>query len=152
LQKDEWIARSVDDKQDSDRRSWPGHEKAEQAMQVEAKHVTRWFTKAAYLRVESEAKRVERSERFFWTRVLAILLVAGAVATAGIGQVRRSSAGIRTAYELVKANDELRAQIESNRHQEAKLTGLKNPNDLRREAQDHWQMHVPGADEQIEVD
>lgn len=121
-------------------------------MQVEAKHVTRWFTKAAYLRVESEAKRVERSERFFWTRVLAILLVAGAVATAGIGQVRRSSAGIRTAYELVKANDELRAQIESNRHQEAKLTGLKNPNDLRREAQDHWQMHVPGADEQIEVD
>lgn len=104
------------------------------------------------LRPRSEAEKAERSERHFWLRVLAILAVAIVVGTVGVLQVRRSSAGIRTAYELVKANDALREQIEANRHAEATLTGLKNPNELRKEANETYHMRVPGADEQVEVE
>lgn len=103
-------------------------------------------------RTLSEAELAARSERFFVLRLVAILAAAGTVGSVGVMQVRRSSAGIRTAYELVQANDALREEIEANRHLEAQLVGLKNPNDLRREAQDVWEMHVPGADEQVEVD
>ena len=100
----------------------------------------------------SDAERSERSERFFWWRIVTILAAAMAVATLGVLQVRRSSTGIRTAYELVRANDALREQIEANRHDEAVLTGLKNPNELRKVANDVYHMRVPGTDEQVEVE
>ncbi len=100
----------------------------------------------------SDAERAERTERFFWWRVVAILGIALTVATLGVLQVRHSSSGIRTAYELVRANDALREQIEANRHAEANLTGLKNPNELRKEANEVYHMRVPGADEQVEVE
>ena len=100
----------------------------------------------------SDAERAERTEHFFWWRVLVALGIAAVVGTLGILQVRRSTAGIRTAYELVKANDALREQIEANRHAEATLTGLKNPNELRKEAGEVYRMRVPGADEQVQVD
>ena len=54
--------------------------------------------------------------------------------------------------ELVKTNDALREQIEANRHAEATLTGLKNPNELRKEGTEVFRMRVPGADEQVQVD
>lgn len=113
----------------------------------DAEHVTRWFQRPL-----TDVERAERSERWFWPRVLVILVLAGVVGTLGVMQVRRSSAGIRTAYELVRTNDALREQIESNRHAEARLTGMKNPNDLRREALDAYQMRAPAADEQVEVE
>ena len=100
----------------------------------------------------SDAERSERSERYFWWRIVAILGVAVLVATLGVLQVRRSSSGIRTAYELVRTNDALREQIEANRHDEASLTGLKNPNELRKEANEVYHMRVPGTEEQVEVE
>lgn len=100
----------------------------------------------------TEVDRALQSERFFWWRVLAVLSVAGLVGLLGIAQVRRSSEGIRTAYEVSRADDTLRELIEANRHAEARLTGMKNPNTLRREAVEVHGMHLPGPDQQIEVD
>lgn len=99
----------------------------------------------------SDAERSERSERFFWARVLAILGVAAMVATLGVVQVSKSSAGILTAYKLVQTNDAVREQIEANRRTEAALTGRKNPNELRAEAAKTG-MHVPTAEEVVEVE
>jgi len=113
----------------------------------DTQRVTLWFT-----RPRTDLERAERSERWFWARVLAILACAVTVGSLGVLQVRRSSAGIRTAYALVKMNDALREQIESNRHSEARLTGMKNPNDLRKEALDTYEMYAPTADEQVEVE
>ena len=107
---------------------------------------------SGWRRPVSDAERSQRSERLFWWRVLVILALAIGVGTLGVLQVRRSSAGIRTAYALVKANDALREQIEANRHAEANLTGLKNPNELRKEANEIYHMRVPGGDEQVEVE
>lgn len=100
----------------------------------------------------SEAELAERSERWFWWRAFGLLLVWTVIGTLGVLQVRRQSGGIRTAYELVRATEALREQVEANRHAEAKLTGLKNPSELRREALDVYQMRVPGTDEQVAVD
>ncbi len=113
----------------------------------ETRRVTEWWTRPL-----TDVERANRSERFFWWRVTAILGVGISIGALGIMQVRRSSVGIRTAYELVKTSEALREQIEANRHLEAKLTGIKNPNDLRKEASETYQMHVPGADEMEEVD
>lgn len=113
----------------------------------ETRRVTEWWTRPL-----TDVESAERSERFFWWRVTAVLGVCISIGALGVMQVRRSSVGIRTAYELVKTSDTLREQIEENRHLEAKLTSMKNPNDLRKEAADTYQMHVPGADEQQEVD
>ena len=115
---------------------------------ADGRQLSQWWQR----RPVSDAERSERSERLFWWRVVAILSGAMAVATLGVLQVRRSSSGIRTAYELVRANDALREQIEANRHAEANLTGLKNPNELRKEANEVYHMRVPGADEQVEVE
>jgi len=109
--------------------------------------VTEWWTRPL-----TDVERADRSERFFWWRVTGILGVCISIGALGVMQVRRSSVGIRTAYELVKTSEALREQIEANRHLEARLTGLKNPNDLRKEATETYQMHVPGADEMAEVD
>lgn len=114
----------------------------------DGRRLSQWWQR----RPVSDAERSERSERFFWWRVVAILSVAISIATAGVLQVRRSTSGVRTAYELVRANDALREQIEANRHAEANLTGLKNPNELRKEANEVYHMRVPGADEQVEVE
>ncbi len=115
---------------------------------LDGQRLTQWWQR----RPISDAERSERSERFFWGRVIVILGLAMVIATLGVLQVRRSSSGIRTAYELVRANDALREQIEANRHAEANLTGLKNPNELRKEANEVYHMRVPGADEQVEVE
>jgi len=114
---------------------------------LEISRARHWFSRSL-----SESERAERSERFFWWRILAILSIAITVGSMGVRQVKRSSVGIRTAYKLVRTNDELREQIESNRHAEARLTGLKNPNELRKEALEQHQMRVPSTDEQIDVD
>ncbi len=113
----------------------------------DTQRVTQWFTRPL-----TDLERAQRSERWFWARVLTILACAVTVGSLGVLQVRRSSAGIRTAYALVKTNDALREQIEANRHAEARLTGMKNPNELRKEALDTYEMHAPTADEQVEVD
>ena len=123
-------------------------DRAMDGVRDDGQRLAQWWQR----RPVSDAARSERSERFFWGRVVAILGVAIGVATVGVLQVRRSSAGIRTAYELVRANDALREQIEANRHAEANLTGLKNPNELRKEANEVYHMRVPGADEQVEVE
>lgn len=114
----------------------------------ERSRLTDWWKQ----RPLSDSERAERTESFFWWRLLAILGAAAVVGTLGILQVRRSTSGIRTAYELVKTNDALREQIEANRHAEATLTGLKNPNELRKEGTEVFRMRVPGADEQVQVD
>ncbi|MSP90256.1 MAG: hypothetical protein EXR79_00385 [Myxococcales bacterium] len=100
----------------------------------------------------SEAELAQRTERWFWWRAFGLLLAWAVIGSLGVMQVRRQSGGIRTAYELVRATEALREQVEANRHAEAKLTGLKNPSELRREALDVYQMRVPGADEQVAVD
>ena len=99
----------------------------------------------------SDAERSERSERFFWPRVLAILGVAALVAIAGVMQVSKSSAGILMAYKLVQTNDAVREQMEANRRMEAELTGQKNPNQLREKARQGG-MHVPTAQDTVEVE
>jgi hypothetical protein len=100
----------------------------------------------------SQVERAQRSERLFWWQALAIAAAWGVIGMLGVMQVQRQSVGIRTAYELVKATDALREQVEANRHAEAQLTGLKNPNELRREGVEVYGMRVPAADEQVDVD
>jgi hypothetical protein len=133
---------------DNQSRSSQSLEKAMDGVRSNGQRLNQWWQS----RPVSDAERSERSERFFWWRVVLILGVAITVATLGVLQVRRSSSGIRTAYELVRANDALREQMEANRHAEANLTGLKNPNELRKEANEVYHMRVPGADEQVEVE
>lgn len=132
----------------SDEHNSQSLEHAMDGVRKDGQHLTQWWQH----RPMSDAERSERTERFFWWRVVAILGAALTMATLGVLQVRHSSSGIRTAYELVRANDALREQIEANRHAEANLTGLKNPNELRKEANEVYHMRVPGADEQVEVE
>ena len=115
-------------------------------MDFDEQHVARWWQPPA-----SEVERAERSERWFWFKALAILGCGAALATAGVMQVRRSSAGIRTAYELVKVNEATREQIEANRHLEAQLTGMKSPTELQRLAQERYGMQQPNANANVEV-
>ena len=134
--------------QDNQSRSSQSLDKAMDGVRSNGQRLNQWWQ----TRPASDAERSERSERFFWWRVVTILSLAITVATLGVLQVRRSTSGIRTAYELVRANDALREQMEANRHAEANLTGLKNPNELRKEANEVYHMRVPGADEQVEVE
>jgi hypothetical protein len=115
-------------------------------MDFDEQHVAHWWQ-----RPTSEVERAERSERWFWAKALAILACGAAVATAGVMQVRRSSTGIRTAYELVKINEATREQMEANRHLEAALTGMKSPEELQRLAQERYGMQQPTANQQVEV-
>lgn len=109
--------------------------------------LTRWLRPAA-----SQLEKAQASERLFWLRVVALVSLFGGVAAAGIVRVKHTTAGVRVSYELVKTSDELRVQLEENRRVEAILTGLKNPNALRREASDKFIMHTPSAGELSEVE
>lgn len=100
----------------------------------------------------TEVERAQRSEQHFWLRVVAILAFFACIAVLGVLRVKHTSRGVRTAYDLVRTTDELRVQIEENRRLEAKLTGLKNPNELRKEAADRFDMHSPATGDQQEVD
>lgn len=115
-------------------------------MEFDDQNVARWWQPPA-----SEVERAERSERWFWVKTLAILGCGATLATFGVLQVRRSSAGIRTAYELVKINEATREQIEANRHLEAALTGMKSPPELQWLAQEQYGMQQPSASQQVEV-
>lgn len=109
--------------------------------------LTRWLRPA-----RSQVEKAQASERLFWLRVVALVSLFGGVAAAGIVRVKHTTAGVRVSYELVKTSDELRVQLEENRRVEAILTGLKNPNALRREASDKFIMHTPLAGELSEVE
>ncbi|MBI5609813.1 MAG: hypothetical protein HY902_13155 [Deltaproteobacteria bacterium] len=100
----------------------------------------------------TQTERARRSEQHFWLRVVVLLSFFGGVAALGILRVKQTTKGVRTAYELVKTTEELRVQIEENRRLEARLTGLKNPNDLRKEAAEHFDMRAPAASDQEEID
>lgn len=100
----------------------------------------------------TQTERARRSEEHFWLRVVVLLSFFGGVAALGILRVKQTTKGVRTAYDLVKTTEELRVQLEENRRLEARLTGLKNPNELRKEATEHFDMRAPAADDQEEID
>lgn len=100
----------------------------------------------------TQTERARRSEQHFWLRMALLLTFFGGVAALGILRVKQTTKGVRTAYELVKTTEELRVQIEENRRLEARLTGLKNPNELRKEAAEHFDMRAPAATDQEEID
>ena len=109
--------------------------------------LSRWLRPA-----RSQVEKAQASERLFWLRVVALVTLFAGVAAAGIVRVKHTTAGVRVSYELVKTSDELRVQLEENRRVEAILTGLKNPNALRREASEKFVMHTPTTGELSEVD
>jgi hypothetical protein len=92
-----------------------------------------------------------QGERFFWVRLAAILLVAGAVGWLGVQQVGTRSASIRIAYKLARIHEELREQADANRRDAALLTGRMEANALRSEAVGRFGMRVPGAADTVEV-
>ena len=101
--------------------------------------------------MRSAIAKAEASERFFWWRVVAILLCASTVAWLGIAQVEHRSAGLRTAHELALVHDELRERVEVNRRLGAQLTGKKDPVQLAAEAKDKLKMKSPAPGDQVEV-
>lgn len=118
-----------------------------QAERIDGKRLLNWLQPA-----RSEVERAQDSERYFWLKAMVLVGFFAAIVAAGIVRVQHTTGGVRVAYELVKTNDELRIKLESNRRLEAVLTGLKNPNALRREAGDKFEMHAPAAAEVLEVD
>lgn len=118
-----------------------------QAERIDGKRLLDWLQPA-----RSEVERAQDSERYFWLKAMMLVGIFAAVASVGIVRVQHTTGGVRVAYELVKTNDELRIKLEANRRLEAVLTGLKNPNALRREAGDKFEMHAPAAAEVLEVD
>ena len=101
---------------------------------------------------QSEVQRAQRSEDHFVLRLVALLAVFGTVATFGVLKVKRTTVGVRTAYDLVRTSDELRMQLDENRRLEAQLTGMKNPNLLRKEAADHFDMRAPATGDSEDVE
>lgn len=118
-----------------------------QAERIDGKRLLNWLQPA-----RSEVERAQDSERYFWLKAMVLVGFFAAIVAAGIVRVQHTTGGVRVAYELVKTNDELRIKLEANRRLEAVLTGLKNPNALRREAGDKFEMHAPAAAEVLEVD
>jgi hypothetical protein len=118
-----------------------------QAERMDGKRLLNWLQPA-----RSEVERAQDSERYFWLKAMVLVGFFGVIVAAGIVRVQHTTGGVRVAYELVKTNDELRIKLEANRRLEAVLTGLKNPNALRREAGDKFEMHAPAAAEVLEVD
>ena len=113
----------------------------------DSSRLNRWLRPA-----RSQVERAQASERLFWLRVVALVSIFAGAGAAGIVRVKHTTTGVRVAYELVKTNDELRVQLEENRRVEAILTGLKNPNALRREAGEKFTMHPPTAGDMSEVE
>lgn len=106
----------------------------------------------AWFRPKSAVERAQASENHFVLRVVLLLLFFSLVAAAGILKVKRATVAVRTAYDLVRTNDELRTQLDENRRLEAQLTGMKNPNLLRKQANDEFDMRSPASGDQEEVD
>ncbi len=101
--------------------------------------------------MRSAIAKAEASERFFWWRVVAIVLVAATVTWLGIAQVEHRSAGVRTAHELAQVHDQLREQVEVNRRLGAQLTGKKDPVQLADEAKEKLKMKSPTPGAHVEV-
>lgn len=116
-------------------------------LRVQREDVTRWWQTHA----RSEFDRALQSERFFWAKFAVLLAVAGLAATLGIRRVHVSSAGLQTAYDLVQVSHQLRDRRERNRALEARITGLKNPVDLRREGYERYDMRAPAPEEFVLV-
>lgn len=135
-----WPAIEVDD-------DGPQEPVAAASDRFDSGRLTKWLRPA-----RSQLERAQASERLFWLRVVALLTLFAGAAAAGIVRVKHTTAGVRVSYELVKTSDELRVQLEENRRVEAVLTGLKNPNALRREAGEKFIMHTPTASDMSEVD
>ena len=75
-----------------------------------------------------------RSEPTFWRRFSLLLAAIATFAAAGVWQVQRRSAGVKTAYELSRSDVRLREELEANRRLEAELSARRDPNALRGEA------------------
>jgi len=101
--------------------------------------------------MRSAIARAEASERFFWWRVAAILLISVGIGWLGITQVERRSAGVRTAHRLALVHDQLREQVEVNRRLAAQLTGKKDPVQLATEAKEQLNMKSPEPNQKVEV-
>ncbi|MSQ82395.1 MAG: hypothetical protein EXR77_05680 [Myxococcales bacterium] len=108
--------------------------------------ITEWF------RPKSALQRAQDSENHFVLRLVLLVVLFATIGAAGVLKVKRSTVGVRTAYDLVRTSDELRTQLDENRRLEAQLTGIKNPNLLRKEASDHFDMRSPTTGDQLEVD
>ncbi len=107
---------------------------------------------ADWLRPRTAIERAQESERHFVFRVALLIALFASIGAAGVIKVKRTTVGVRTAYDMVKTSDELRTQLDENRRLEAQLTGLKNPNALRREATDHFDMRAPASGDLLEVE
>lgn len=117
------------------------------AEKIDGHRLLHWLKPA-----RSEVERAQDSERHFWVKAMVLVGFFAAIVSVGVVRVQHTTGGVRVAYELVKTNDELRIKLEANRRLEAVLTGLKNPNALRREAGDKFEMHAPAAAEVLEVE
>lgn len=116
-------------------------------LRVQREDVTRWWQTHA----RSEFDRALQSERYFWAKFAVLMAMAGLAATVGIRRVHVSSAGLQTAYDLVQVSHQLRDRRERNRALEARITGLKNPVDLRREGYERYDMRAPAPEEYVLV-
>ncbi len=105
-----------------------------------------------WLRPKSAVERARGSEEHFVLRLALLVVLFVVIGAAGVLRVKRMSIGVRTAYELVRTNDELRMQLDENRRLEAQLTGMKNPNLLHKEAADHFDMRPAGTEDIQEVE
>jgi hypothetical protein len=111
------------------------------------REVARWWRTEA----RSDLDRALRSEAHFWGKLTLLLALASLFAAVGIRRVSNSSTGLQTAYDLVQVSHQLRDRMERNRALEAKITGLKNPNALRREGYDLYNMHAPAPEEAVDL-
>jgi hypothetical protein len=111
------------------------------------REVARWWRTEA----KSDLDRALRSESHFWGKLTLLLALAALFAAIGIRRVSNSSAGLQTAYDLVQVSHQLRDRMERNRALEARITGLKNPNALRREGYDLYNMHAPAPEEAVDL-
>ena len=105
-----------------------------------------------WLRPKSAVERAHKSEEHFVLRLALLVLLFASIGAAGVLRVKHMSVGVRTAYELVRTNDELRMQLDENRRLEAQLTGMKNPNLLQKEAAEHFEMRAAGSEDVQEVE
>jgi len=112
----------------------------------DSQRILQWF------RPRSALERAQRSEDHFVVRLVVIVVVFVLVGAAGVLKVKKATVAVQTAYELVRTSDDLRMQLDENRRLEAQLTGLKNPNVLRREATEQFDMHAPSAGDFEEVE
>lgn len=129
------------------RRLTPSGLRVPPQLRLQREDVTRWWQTQG----RSELDKALRSERYFWAKFGVLLALAVLFAAAGVRRVQLSSAGLQTAYDLVQVSHQLRDRRERNRALEARITGLKNPVDLRREGYERYDMHAPAPEDQVLV-